>query len=130
MSAPQAAGILGFTNAWLWGDDKLSDMTLLLATSGGCDLGLLLLERLGVRCGVDALTLLHAEAKQAVVSRQAAEGPHAGKQAAAAAGNGIEPAAKRQRAEPATDPTEAMKQEASPHILAAEPEGTRITAHR
>ncbi len=42
VAAQQATG---FTNAWLWGKQELSDVTLLLATMGGCGLGLLLLLR-------------------------------------------------------------------------------------
>jgi hypothetical protein len=38
VAAQQATG---FTNAWLWGKPELSDVTLLLATMGGCGLGLL-----------------------------------------------------------------------------------------
>jgi hypothetical protein len=41
MAAQQAAGMLGRMNAWLWDNHELSDMTLLLATKGGCDLSLL-----------------------------------------------------------------------------------------
>ncbi len=35
MAAQQAAVQLGFTNAWLWDNTDLSDVTLLLATKGG-----------------------------------------------------------------------------------------------
>jgi hypothetical protein len=37
----QAAGTLGFTSAWHWNNPELSDVTLLLATKGGCHPGLL-----------------------------------------------------------------------------------------
>jgi hypothetical protein len=50
MAAQQAAGTLGTMTAWLWGDTELSDMTLLLATKGGCDLGLLLCDCLLLGC--------------------------------------------------------------------------------
>jgi hypothetical protein len=113
MAAHHAAGTPGFTSAWLWDQPELSDMTLLLATKGGCDL----LLAAGVQCTAEVaaavqrmtgLTLLHAEAKQAVRH-----------QAVPAAGSS-EPSEQKQR----------IKKKASPPALAAEPEGPRIIAYR
>ncbi len=100
-------------------------------------------DRLQACCGAD---VLHAEDKQAVrqavLSGQAEEksrrkAASTREQALATADGEQEPAAKRQRAELASTPKEKASRKKptttknpSPHVLAAEPEGTRITAHR
>jgi hypothetical protein len=166
--AAQQAGALG-TKAWLFGNPELSDVTLLLATKGGCDIGQLPtlgccnLDRLGAGCGADVLPCcVHAEAKQAAARKQAAEVPPAShaladaqvvsgqavevssapavsaeKEAPVAEeapdGNGIQPTATRQCHPSPSETTKGglhTAQRVSPPALAAEPEGTRISAHR
>jgi hypothetical protein len=102
MTTHMAAGAPGFTNAWLWSNPELSDVTLLLATKGGCGPEL---QQVGPAAAVQLASglggadvragLLHTEAKQSV--RQAMS----------------------RRAQTAASATSA-----------AEPKGKHITAHR